>query len=135
MLYFWEELELLLIFDPLPVTSLMSLLKSWDNFNLHYHYEYTMNDARRVIGSYVQTKAKFVTHISECNRRFGSNADTKLVDGVVYSVEVTTNPATNRQITTIHANWALDPNTIIPNGVNIRSVKSITTIPAHIHGE
>ena len=81
-----------------------------------------MVDPRKVVGNTVQTKATFVTHLSECSRRFGSLAKTKLLDGVVTEVEVVRNPTTNRSSTLIHANWILDPNTIKPRVVNVRNI-------------
>ena len=50
-----------------------------------------MVDPQKIVGNTVQTLAKRVTHISECLRRFGSNTETKIVEGVIYRVERTRN--------------------------------------------
>ena len=88
-----------------------------------------MVDPRKVIGNVVQTKAMYVTHLSECHRRFGSLAKTKVLEGVVTNVENITNPGTNRTSTWIHANWIIDPNTIKSKAINIRSVTYVVPAP------
>ena len=91
-----------------------------------------MVDPRKIVGNTVQTLAKRVTHISECLRRFGSNAETKIVEGVIYRVERTRSALTNHTSTTIHANWVLDESTILSRGVLLRNVSYIAPILAPV---
>ena len=50
-------------------------------------------DKRKVVGEAVHAKACHIVHLSECSRRFGSNAKTKMLDGrvveVIYEVPAT----------------------------------------------
>lgn len=80
-----------------------------------------MVDQRRVVGAIIHAKARHVTSIQECNRRFGANAKTKLVQGVVLAVEDTVT-ANNRTTTTIHGRYWLNAETYRDVGINIRSV-------------
>jgi Transposase IS4 len=64
-------------------------------------------DRRKIIGSDVTCKAMHVTSIQECNRRYGSNAKSKILDGVVVEVTVERNNPTNRAQTFIVADWEL----------------------------
>jgi hypothetical protein len=64
-------------------------------------------DLRKVIGTSVMCKATHITHITECNRRYGSSAKTKMLDGVVVEVHVERNNPTNRAQTYVTGDWEL----------------------------
>jgi hypothetical protein len=53
----------------------------------------------------------------------------------VFRVEIINDPTTNRAVTKIHANWVLDPTTIIPRGVNNWNIKYVALITAQLPGE
>ena len=44
------------------------------------------DDARLFIGASVEAKAMLITSLAECSRRFGTNAKTKVVPGLVETV-------------------------------------------------
>jgi hypothetical protein len=85
-------------------------------------------DLRKVIGTSVMCKATHITHITECNRRYGSSAKTKMLDGVVVEVHVERNNPTNRAQTYVTGDWELGNGRTKRVKVNIRfiSLKSIT---------
>ena len=64
-------------------------------------------DPRRVIGNIVSCKATQVTNLHECQRRYGSLAKTKMLEGVVLEVHTERNNITLRQQTYIEADWNL----------------------------
>lgn len=89
------------------------------------------NDHRVVPGACVETKAMFVTALAECNRRFGTNAKTKVVPGVVVSVSHESPPGRTRATTFIIANYYFGPNDVKQGKVNIRSVTAVECSQLH----
>ena len=61
-------------------------------------------DTKKTIGGKISALASHVTHLSECHRRYGSNAKTKRVSGTVLSVEIRPTK-TGRSSTWIHAEF------------------------------
>jgi hypothetical protein len=62
---------------------------------------------RKVIGSVITTKARYVTSIQECSRRYGIHAKTKIVEGVVVEVVVDRSNPTSQAQTYIVAGFIL----------------------------
>lgn len=89
------------------------------------------NDLRVVAGACVETKAMFVTAMAECSRRFGTNAKTKVVPGVVVSVRFESPPGRTRTTTFIIANYYFGPNDVKQGKVNIRSVTAVECSQLH----
>jgi hypothetical protein len=81
------------------------------------------NDKRRVKGGKVHALALYVSNLSECSRRYGSNAKSKLVNGRVFSVQ-NTPTATGRTSTLVRALYKFDRQTTKEAELNIRSVRS-----------
>ena len=65
----------------------------------------TGKDPRRIIGAAVHAKATAVTSLAECSRLFGSNANSKLVNGEVLNVETT--KIKGRLSTSLTVKWVL----------------------------
>jgi hypothetical protein len=80
-------------------------------------------DPRFVIGARVQAKAHHVTSLSECHRRYGANAKTKLVNGTVTSVNSVPSTNNKRAVTLITAAYELGGGTIKELALNSRSIK------------
>ncbi|KAI2491365.1 Transposase IS4 [Fragilaria crotonensis] len=83
-----------------------------------------------------KVKAIHVTSQIECHRRYGSNAKTKFVNGVVCRVDTTPSSGKKRAVTLITANYYLGGNTIKTTVLNSRSVKAghVTSIPNEGNG-
>jgi hypothetical protein len=64
-------------------------------------------DRRKIIGSLITCKAIHITHISNCQRRYGDNAKTKILDGTVVEVMVERSSSTNRAQTYIMGDWEM----------------------------
>ena len=84
-------------------------------------------DPRRQVGAIVYAKAMHVTNIKECSRRYGSNAKTKEIRGIVTDVVNKRNEKTNRSSTFVCAIFDLDDDTKKRVELNIRSVHSAPT--------
>ena len=82
------------------------------------------NDLRFQQGAPVHAKAIHLTSLIECHRRYGSNAKTKLVNGVVCRVETVPSSTEKRAMTMITANFALGGNIIKTCTLNSKSVKA-----------
>ena len=82
---------------------------------------------RCIVGSMVEAKACHVMNLAECSRCYGSNSDTKRVQGIVTYVEVIKNSTTNRMMTFVMAAYDLGGMMIHPCRLNIRSVKVVPT--------
>ena len=78
-------------------------------------------DDRKNIGSYVHTRAWLVTSESECNRRYGSQAKLKVVNGKVLKV-LNKKTKTGRSSYFIQARFLLGGKVFKNNAVSIRSV-------------
>ena len=79
-------------------------------------------DPRRMEGGKVHALACHVANLSECNRRYGSNAKSKLVNGRVVSVQ-NRPTATGRASTMVRAMYKLSQQETKEAELNIRSVK------------
>ena len=88
-------------------------------------------DPRFQSGARVHAKAIHVTSLIECHRRYGSNAKTKLLNGLVCRVDTTPSSTKKRTVTLITANYYLGGNTIKTTTLNSRSVKAghVPSIP------
>jgi hypothetical protein len=88
-------------------------------------------DPRFQFGARVHAKAIHVTSLIECHRRYGSNAKTKLLNGMVCRVDTTPSSTKKRTVTLITANYFLGGNTIKTTTLNSRSVKAghVPSIP------
>ena len=82
------------------------------------------NDPRYVVGGLVHAKACHVTNEAECRRRYGSHAKTKIVNGVVTSVESIRNGNNKRTATEITASYTLGGSVTKVQRLNSRSVKA-----------
>ena len=66
------------------------------------------DDPRLYIGASVEAKAVFVTSLAECSRRYGTNAKTKVVPGLVVSFgQDSAPPGQTRPRHNIHCRWFL----------------------------
>ena len=79
-------------------------------------------DPRKVLGALVTTKATHVTNATECARRYGSNAKTKILVGTVTEVIVDRSNPTNRAQTYIVADWELGTGRTKSSKVHIRFI-------------
>jgi hypothetical protein len=80
-------------------------------------------DARYLLGTRVLARARHVTALCECHRRYGSNAKTKQLYGTVVSVD-SIQPASNkRAVTLIAADYELGGGTVKRQQLNLRLVK------------
>ena len=75
-----------------------------------------------VLGARVIVKANLVTNISECNRRYGSAAKSKLLIGVVFKVSSERLPSGHLRMS-IHARFELGGDISKISKVNLRSCK------------
>jgi hypothetical protein len=90
------------------------------------------DDPRLYIGASVEAKAMFVTSLAECIRRFGTNAKTKLVPGLVVSFGQDSAPhGRARAIIFIVANFYFDNNAVKQGKLKIRSVKAVECLELH----
>jgi hypothetical protein len=89
------------------------------------------DDPRLYIGASVEAKAMFVTSLAECSRRFGTNAKTKVVPGVVVSFGQESTPGRNRASTFIIANFYFGVSVVKQGRLNIRSVKAVECSELH----
>ncbi|KAI2512849.1 hypothetical protein MHU86_1638 [Fragilaria crotonensis] len=87
-------------------------------------------------GARVHAKAIHVTSQTECRRRFGSNAKTEFLNGVVYRVEMIPSSGKKHAVTLITANYYLGGNTIKTTILNSRPAKAshITRVPSKGNG-
>lgn len=81
------------------------------------------NDPRYVVGARVQAKAHHITALSECHRRYGALAKTKLVNGTVVSVDTAPSSSNKRTVTLITADYELGGGTVKRFQLNSRGVK------------
>ena len=91
------------------------------------------NDARRVIGTSVDALAHHVTNLAECSRRYGSQAKTKRVPGIVL-VEVVQERNTSsqgRMRTLIVADYFLGGSYLKRYKLSIRRVKYVEPHAEH----
>jgi len=90
------------------------------------------DDPRLYIGASVEAKAVFVTSLAECTRRYGTNAKTKVVPGLVMSFgQDSAPPGRTRAITFIVADFYFGDNVVKRGKLNIRSVKSVECSALH----
>ena len=92
--------------------------------NYHFYFYTTMpnTDERRKEGGKVHALAYHVTHLSECNRKYGIHAKSKQVNGRVISV--TSRPTdTGRTSTLVNAIYKLNGTETKEAELNIRSVR------------
>ncbi|KAI2514171.1 Transposase IS4 [Fragilaria crotonensis] len=82
------------------------------------------NDPRYVVGGLVHAKAWHVTSESECRRRYGSHAKTKLLNGVVTEVDTIRNGNNKRIATEITAFYTLGGRDKKVRKLNSRRVKA-----------
>ena len=82
------------------------------------------NDPRYVVGGLVHAKACHVTNESECRRRYGSHAKTKLVNGVVTKVDTIRNGNNKRTATEITVYYNLGGSCRKVQKLNSRRVKA-----------
>jgi Transposase IS4 len=82
------------------------------------------NDPRYVVGARVHAKALHVTAAAECHRRYGSNAKTKFLNGVVVAVDMVPSSTKKRAVTLITADYDLGGGTFKRHQLNSRSVKA-----------
>ena len=81
-------------------------------------------DPRKVVGAIVTCKATLVTNIQECSRRYGSNAKSKILEGVVLEVINERNAYTFRSQTYINGDWNLGNGRTKRASVHIRHVQA-----------
>jgi Transposase IS4 len=81
-----------------------------------------MADPRTIVGTRVQAKACHVTNLAECSRRYGANASTFMVNGVVVSSITTKTVKGNRSQTMIEIDFDFGAGTIKRKSLNKRSV-------------
>ena len=62
-------------------------------------------DPRRIIGNIAACKSIQVTSIQECSRRYGSNAKTRILEGVLVEVFIERKTTTFWLQTYIEADW------------------------------
>jgi hypothetical protein len=89
------------------------------------------DDPRLYIGATVEAKAMLVTSLAECSRRFGTNAKTKVVPGVVVSFGQESTPGRNRAVTVITANFYFGGSVVKQGKLNIQSVKAVECSELH----
>ena len=71
------------------------------------------DDPRLFIGTSVEAKAMLVTSLAECSRRYGTNAKTKVVPGLVVSFgQESAPPGRSRAITFIVADFYFGDNDV-----------------------
>jgi hypothetical protein len=80
-------------------------------------------NARYLLGTRVLAKASHVTALSECHRRYGSNAKTKQLYGTVVSVDSIQPAGNKRAVTLITADYELGGETVKRQQLNSRLVK------------
>ncbi|KAI2492447.1 Transposase IS4 [Fragilaria crotonensis] len=93
----------------------------------------TPDDPRLYIGASVEAKAMFVTSLAECSRRYGTNAKTKVVPGVVvaFGQDSAPRPGRSRATTFIVADFFFGDNEVKRGKLNIRSVKAVECSALH----
>jgi hypothetical protein len=67
-------------------------------------------------------EAKFVTHLSECARRYGTNTATHIITGVVIELTVERKDGKSRGATIVTVNFNLGGGTIKRAKINIRNL-------------
>jgi hypothetical protein len=89
------------------------------------------NDPRFQVGGPVHAKAIHVTAASECHRRYGSNAKTKLVNGTVSEIQTAPSSTQKRVVTLVTAMFSLGGQCMKVATLNSRSVKAghVAVIP------
>jgi hypothetical protein len=87
-----------------------------------------MKDLRTIVGNKVSCKAKFVTHISECARRYGTNASTHIITGVVIESTVEQKDGKSRGATIVTADYNLGGGTIKCAKINKRNLLHVPDI-------
>ena len=80
---------------------------------------------RKTFGGSISALAPHVTHLSECHRRYGTNANKKRVNGVVLSVE-------KRQTKTGRSSTYIDTEYDLGNGTNNKAVLFISSVRAEV---
>jgi hypothetical protein len=81
-----------------------------------------MADPRTIIGSLVSTKACHVTNLADSTRRYGANAKTKLVVGVVLSSTSNVAPCGHHALTFVTASYTFGGGVVRRKTLVIRSV-------------
>ncbi|KAG7345146.1 transposase IS4 [Nitzschia inconspicua] len=79
-----------------------------------------------IVGAKCQAKACMVTDLSECSRRYGSSAKTKILEGVVLESISMTNPTTNRTANYVRARYDLGGGHLKDVTLHIRSVEVVS---------
>jgi hypothetical protein len=82
-------------------------------------------DHRRVIGNRVEARACLLTNLSECSRRYGANAKTYMVPGIVVDVISERNSKTGRAACYILADYDFGGGFVKRQKLNVRSVVAI----------
>ncbi|KAI2490960.1 Transposase IS4 [Fragilaria crotonensis] len=89
------------------------------------------NDARLFIGASVEAKAMLVSSLAECSRRFGTNAKTKVVPGLVVSFGQESTPGRNRALTFITTIFYFGGSVVKQEKLNICSVMAVKCSELH----
>jgi hypothetical protein len=89
-----------------------------------------MVDPRTVVGNKVSCKARLVTHISECSRRYGANAFVQIVYGVVIETVIERKDGKTRGQKMVIADYNLGSGTIKRAKVNIRNLLHVPDVVA-----
>ncbi|KAG7372651.1 transposase IS4 [Nitzschia inconspicua] len=85
-----------------------------------------------IVGAKCQAKACMVTDLSECSRRYGSSAKTKILEGVVLESISMKNPTTNRTANHVRARYDLGGGHLKDVTLHIRSVEVVSeSVPAN----
>ncbi|KAG7349009.1 hypothetical protein IV203_011606 [Nitzschia inconspicua] len=79
-----------------------------------------------MVGAKCQAKAYMVTDLSECSRRYGSSAKTKILEGVVLESISMKNPNTNRTANYVRARYDLGGGHLKDVTLHIRSVEVVS---------
>jgi hypothetical protein len=91
-----------------------------------------VDDPRLFVGASVEAKAMLVTSLAECSRRYGTNAKTKVVPGLVVSFgQESAPPGRSRAITFIVADFYFGDNVVKRGKLSIRSIKSVECSALH----
>ena len=84
------------------------------------------DDPRLFIGASVEAKAMLATSLAQCSRRYGTNAKTKVVPGLVVSFgQESASPGRFRAITFIVAYFYFSDNVVKRGKLSIQNIKSV----------
>src|SRR4051794_9142498 len=83
-------------------------------------------DHRQIVGSKISTKALYVLHAKECERRFGSSKDRKRFVGTVIGVEVQQITRSGRASTFIDGEYDLEDGNTRRKSILICNVQAET---------